>query len=142
LDRDDPILRPAEAKDIGEVIELWALARSSHASTPDREADLERLIEAMPGALLVADIQGVVVGALIAAWDGWRGNMYRLAVRPECRRRGIARKLVRAGEERLLGLGARRVTALVAYDDPGAAAFWNAAGYPIDPDIGRRVRNL
>jgi ribosomal protein S18 acetylase RimI-like enzyme len=142
LDRDDPILRPAEAGDIGEVIELWALARSAHASTPDREADLERLIEAMPGALLVAEARGVIVGALIAAWDGWRGNMYRLAVRPECRRQGIARMLVQAGEQRLLQLGARRVTALVACDDPDATAFWDAAGYPIDPDIGRRVRNL
>jgi hypothetical protein len=53
-----------------------------------------------------------------------------------------AEKLVQTGEQRLLQLGARRVTALVAYDDPDAAAFWDSAGYPIDPDIGRRVRNL
>jgi ribosomal protein S18 acetylase RimI-like enzyme len=142
LDRDDLILRPAEERDIGEVVELWAFARSAHASTPDRDADLERLIGAMPGALLVAEIQGDVVGALIAAWDGWRGNMYRLAVRPERRRQGIARKLVQAGEQHLHRLGARRVTALVAYDDPDAAAFWDATGYPIDPDIGRRLRTL
>jgi ribosomal protein S18 acetylase RimI-like enzyme len=142
LERDDPTLRAAEARDIGAVIELWALARSAHASTLDREADLRRLIETMPGALLVAEVQGDVVGALIAAWDGWRGNMYRLAVRSECRRGGIATKLVRAGEQRLHRLGARRVTALVAYDDPSAAAFWDAAGYPLDQAIGRRVRNL
>jgi ribosomal protein S18 acetylase RimI-like enzyme len=142
LDCDDLIVRAAEAKDIGGVIELWALARSAHASTPDRDTDLQRLITTMPGALLVAEVRGGIVGVLIAAWDGWRGNMYRLAVRHERRRQGVARKLVQAGEQHPLQLGARRVTALVAYDDPSAAAFWDAAGYPIDPDIGRRVHNL
>jgi hypothetical protein len=50
--------------------------------------------------------------------------------------------LLDAGEEHLRGVGARRVTALVAHDDDDAGAFWDAAGYPVDPAIGRRVRNL
>ncbi|MGH2902746.1 MAG: GNAT family N-acetyltransferase [Solirubrobacteraceae bacterium] len=94
------------------------------------------------GSLLVADADGVVVGALIAAWDGWRGNMYRLAVHSEHRRRGIGLALVRAGEEHLRRQGARRITALVAYEDEVAATFWESAGYPRDREIGRRVRNL
>jgi hypothetical protein len=36
----------------------------------------------------------------------------------------------------------RRVTALVAFDDEVAGAFWESAGYPLDREIGRRVRNL
>ena len=83
-----------------------------------------------------------IVGMLIAGWDGWRGNMYRLAVHPRHRRQGIARRLLDAGEEHLRRLGARRVTALVGYDDEVAGAFWDAAGYPVDQEIGRRVRNL
>jgi ribosomal protein S18 acetylase RimI-like enzyme len=94
-------------------------------------------------ALLVAEADdGEIVGVLIAGWDGWRGNMYRLAVRPDYRRHGIARRLVATGEEHLRRLGTRRVTALVGYDDAVAAAFWDAAGYPVDHEIGRRVRNL
>jgi predicted MFS family arabinose efflux permease len=38
------------------------------------------LLNADPEALLVAEVDGVVVGSLIAAWDGWRGSFYRLAV--------------------------------------------------------------
>jgi len=68
--------------------------------------------------------------------------MYRLAVRRGHRREGIAIALVRAGEEYLLSRGARRVTALVAFDDEAAGAFWEAAGYPRDQEIGRRVRNF
>jgi ribosomal protein S18 acetylase RimI-like enzyme len=123
-------------------LELWAQARSEHASTADRIEDVERLIADSAAALLVAERDGEIVGALIAGWDGWRGNMYRLAVREEHRREGIGIALTRAGEEYLHGCGARRITALVAFEDEVAGAFWESAGYPQDHDIGRRVRNL
>lgn len=124
------------------VLDLWAQARSEHASTSDRLDDVERLVADSPAALLVAERDGEVVGALIAAWDGWRGNMYRLAVRDRHRREGIGLALTRAGEDYLRRCGARRVTALVAFDDEDAGGFWGSAGYPRDREIGRRVRNL
>jgi len=124
-------------------LDLWAQARSAHASTPDRPDDVERLLGAdSPAALLVAERDGEVVGALIAAWDGWRGNMYRLAIRDGHRRDGIGLALTRAGEDYLRQCGVHRVTALVAFDDGLAGGFWEAAGYPMDREIGRRVRNL
>jgi GNAT superfamily N-acetyltransferase len=45
--------------------------------------------------LLVATAHGRIVGSVIGGWDGWRGNIYRLAVVPEYRRLGIARRLVK-----------------------------------------------
>jgi len=136
------IVRSAEAADLPRVLTLWEESRSGHASTADRVEDLERLVADCPGALLVAERGGEIVGALIAAWDGWRGNMYRLATRDDCRRQGIGTELTRAGEAYLRSRGARRVTALVAFDDEVAGGFWEAAGYPVDEAIGRRVRNL
>ena len=129
--------------DLPAVLDLWGEVRSEHASTPDHPEDVERLLAAdSPAALLVAVRDGEVIGALIAAWDGWRGNMYRLAVREEHRRQGVGLVLTRAGEDYLRRRGARRVTALVAFDDRAAGGFWDAAGYPQDRDIGRRVRDL
>jgi ribosomal protein S18 acetylase RimI-like enzyme len=124
------------------ALELWGQARSEHASTADRLADVRRLVTDSPAALFVAERDGEIVGALIAAWDGWRGNLYRLAVHGGHRRQGIGIALTPAGEAYLHDCGARRVTALVASDDGVAGAFWSAAGYPLDPEIGRRVRNL
>ena len=124
------------------VLSLWAQARSGHASTSDRLDDVERLIAESPAALLVAEWDGEIVGALVAAWDGWRGNMYRLAVRDGHRRQGIGLALIRAGEDYLRQCGARRITALVAFEDEVAGGFWESAGYPRDQEIGRRVRNL
>lgn len=124
------------------MLELWAQARSGHASVADRIEDVERLVSGSPAALLVAEQDGKILGALIAAWDGWRGNMYRLAVSDGHRREGIGLALVRAGEGYLRQCGVSRVTALVAFDDGRAGKFWDAAGYPTDSEIGRRVRNL
>lgn len=135
-------MRRASRDDVDAVLELWASSRSAHASTPDRREDVERLLQGSPAALLVAEDGGQVVGAVIAGWDGWRGNIYRLAVDDRYRRKGIGLLLTRAAEDYLRGCGARRITALVAHDDEAAGSFWDAAGYPRDTEIGRRVRNL
>jgi ribosomal protein S18 acetylase RimI-like enzyme len=135
-------IRPATAADIDAVLALWSVARTAHATSEDRPEAVARLIALDPEALQVAELDGELVGAVIAAWDGWRGNIYRLAVDPDHRRKGIGQALVGAGEESLRHRGARRVTALVAFEDDRAGAFWDRAGYPQDPDIGRRVRNV
>jgi ribosomal protein S18 acetylase RimI-like enzyme len=134
------VIRPARAEDIDAVLALWAEARSAVAATEDRREDVARLTA--EGALLVAESQGQIVGTLVAAFDGWRGNMYRLAVRESHRRRGIARELVEHGEDHLRRRGARRVTALVAYEDEPAIALWRATGYEHNPHIARYVRNI
>jgi ribosomal protein S18 acetylase RimI-like enzyme len=136
------VIRPATPADAPSVLALWSRARSQAATTPDTEEALRVLIERDPGALLVAEVDGELAGTVIAAFDGWRGNLYRLTVVPELRRRGIGRRLVAAGEQRLRELGARRVTALVGRPDERAAAFWEATGYPYDPHVARHVRNL
>lgn len=129
-------------EDAPRVLELWEQERSGHASIADRLQDVERLVDDPHAALLVAERERQIVGTLIAGWDGWRGNLYRLAVATGDRRQGIGIALTRAGEAYLRERGARRVTALVAHDDEVAGAFWQAAGYPADREIGRRVRNI
>jgi ribosomal protein S18 acetylase RimI-like enzyme len=133
-------IRAATRADIPAVSDLFARERSGAAVTEDTSEALTLAIDL--GALLLAEVDGELAGTLIAGWDGWRGNLYRLVVEPSLRRRGIGRALVEAGEKRLRGLGARRVTALVGRDEDGAAAFWEATGYSDDPKVRRFVRNL
>lgn len=112
------------------------------ATATDSEHALGLLFDRDPQALLLAEDGGALLGSLIAGWDGWRGSFYRLAVVPEERRRGVASALVRAGEERLLRLGAVRLTAIVKDDEAPAAALWESAGYRRQPDTGRFVRTV
>lgn len=135
-------VRAATTADIDVVLAVWAEARSSAARTPDDPRFVEQLLERDPGALLVAESNGQVVGVLIAGWDGWRGNVYRLAVLPSHRREGIARELVEAGHERLCAQGARRVTALVGGEEGAAHRLWRALGYQRDEFVHRFVRDL
>jgi ribosomal protein S18 acetylase RimI-like enzyme len=135
-------IRRATAADVPAVLDLWARARSSHATTPDTPEALNRLLADAPRALIVAGDGDEIVGAVIAGWDGRRGNLYRLAVDPRHRRQGVARALVAAAEAELRVRGAHRITVLVAHDDEVAAAIWTAAGYAFDDEVGRFVRNV
>lgn len=140
--RGEITVRRCTDDDVDAVLRLWSLARNRHASTPDRREDVESLVEGGPAVLLVAETAGEVVGTAIAGWDGWRGNIYRLAIHPDHRRLGIGLRLIRAAEAYFREQGAARVTALVAFDDEAANSFWDSAGYPQDREIGRRVRNI
>lgn len=81
-------VRACGREEIGEVLGLWAAARTLATSVPDDRAALEKLLDHDEDCLLVAERAGRIVGTLVAAWDGWRGNMYRLVVLPDHRRQG------------------------------------------------------
>ncbi|HWY90129.1 MAG TPA: GNAT family N-acetyltransferase [Solirubrobacteraceae bacterium] len=133
-------IRNATEGDITAVLDLWAAA-GSLPTVSDSPDGLARLLGADPQALLVAELDGVLVGSLIAAWDGWRGSFYRLGVLPEHRRKGLATMLLREGERRLRERGAIRLTAIVADDEAGAMDFWWAAGYERQQHRARFVRH-
>ena len=123
------------------MLDLWHQGRGARGATDD-VAGLTRLLQRDPDSLLVAELEGRVVASLIAAWDGWRGNMYRLTVDPAYRRRGIASRLVAAGERRFRELGARRISALVWREDGRATSTWLSAGYEDDEGTGRFVKTV
>src|ERR1700728_2209722 len=121
-------IQAATPTDAAAVLALWVEAET-HPSTTDDLESVERLLAHDPGALLIAVADGMVVGSVIAGWDGWRGSIYRLAVSPAHRRLGIGRALVGAAERRLEGLGARRLQPAVVSGDDQAMAFWQASGW-------------
>jgi ribosomal protein S18 acetylase RimI-like enzyme len=134
-------IRSGTDDDIPDVLRLWRDAGTAPSATDDRDG-LSVLLATDPDALLVAQSEGLIVGALIASFDGWRGNMYRLAVLPTYRRHGTARSLALEGERRLRSVGARRITALVGHELEGAEAFWSRVGYGPDTRTTRFVKNL
>jgi hypothetical protein len=122
------VLRTAVEQDVASVLDLWDTA-DGPASVSDTPQGLSCLLARDSDALLLAERGAVVVGSLIAVWDGWRGSFYKLVVHPQHRRQGLATALLREGERQLQARGAVRLTAIVAEDDPAATGFWHAAGY-------------
>ena len=135
------IIRSAGSRDVDDVLAVWRRAEAEPSATDD-PASLLRLLEIDPGALLVAEDDGRLVGTAMVVFDGWRVNLYRLAVVPERRRRGVARALVEEGERRARARGARRYSAIVLAAEAPALGFWEAAGYTRDPRITRFTKTL
>ena len=120
-------LRPATEDDVAAVLAFWREA--AEPTSTDTSEVLVNLVRHHPGALIVAEADGRIVGTVIAGWDGWRGSIYRLAVGPDQRRSGLGRTLLRAAEDRLAGLGAQRLHAIVVESNDVAVAFWTASDW-------------
>jgi ribosomal protein S18 acetylase RimI-like enzyme len=134
-------LRPATDDDIAAVLAFWNEATAEPSSTDDAEG-IAALLAQSPGALIVAIDVDAIVGSIVAGWDGWRGSLYRLAVTPEHRRRGIATALVDEAEARLRAQGVRRMHLIVGRGGgPAAEAFWLSARYEPTDQV-RMVKNL
>ena len=123
------------------VLELWRQAEATPSMT-DNVEEIRRAIADSPACVLVAEVEGKLVGSIIGSFDGWRGNIYRLVVHPQFRRQGLARALVVEVENRLRQQGAKRITALVEKDHSWATAFWEAVGYGLDQRMVRHAKNL
>lgn len=134
-------IRQATANDIDAVVALWHRAAGPTAIVGDVTS--ARRLLAFDGASLITAVEdGEIVGTIIAGWDGWRGNLYRLAVLQDHRGRGTGSRLVAEAESFLAGVGCPRVTALVHLELGDAAPFWTKVGYAHDTEIGRFVRYL
>ena len=97
-------IRPCRIEDIPDVLTLWVRAGAIPSPT-DHPAALAQRLQRDPELFVIATTGSRVVGSLLGGWDGWRGNMYRLAVDPDYRRLGLARRLLDTVEDRLRQLG-------------------------------------
>jgi ribosomal protein S18 acetylase RimI-like enzyme len=134
-----PTLRPATLGDVDAVLDLWREADAEPTHTDDVEG-VTGLLAHDPEALIVAVDGKRVVGSVIAAWDGWRGAIYRIAVAPSHRRAGLGRALLREAERHLDARGARRAAAIVVEDHAHAMTFWRGSGWDEQTSRVRFVR--
>ncbi|MFD5847481.1 GNAT family N-acetyltransferase [Streptomyces chartreusis] len=134
-------IRAATADDLDAVLAFWKTAAEGTSISDDRDG-VERLVARDPEALILADLDGELVGTVIAGFDGWRCHLYRLAVHPGRRRRGIGAALLEAAEERFVRLGGRRGDAMVLKRNEIAHHAWRAAGYTPEEHWRRWVKPL
>ena len=134
-------LRAGTRADVEAVLTFWLDATAEPSTTDDADG-LTALLERAPGALVLALDGDAIVGTIVAGWDGWRGALYRLAVEPSYRRRGIATRLVGEAEGWLRDQGVRRMH-LIASRAGGetAESFWISTRYEPTDQV-RFVKDL
>ncbi|MEV5101156.1 GNAT family N-acetyltransferase [Streptomyces massasporeus] len=137
----DLCIRAATPEDLDTVLAFWKTAAEGTSISDDR-GGVERLVARDPEALILAEHGGELAGTVIAGFDGWRCHLYRLAVHPDHRRRGIASALLAAAEERFVRLGGRRADAMVLTRNEIAHRAWGAAGYGAEEQWRRWVKPL
>jgi ribosomal protein S18 acetylase RimI-like enzyme len=135
-------LRTGAAADVDGLLELWAEAAENAERAPDTRAAVTALLGRDPDAVIVAEHDGELVGSVIAGWDGWRCHLYRLAVRPAWRRRGVGSALLRAAEDRFRAVGAARADAMVLHSNGLGQSLWRAEGYRSQEEWRRWVKML
>ena len=135
------MIRFATQRDVPALLGLWAVAAENDSRPTDTPAMVEALLARDPESCFVAEEDsGEIVGSIIAGWDGWRAHLYRLAVHPDARRRGIGSALLAAAEARLRDLGASRFDAMVLEGNHLGQSVWVDAGYARQPEWRRWVR--
>ncbi|GAA0579367.1 GNAT family N-acetyltransferase [Kribbella sandramycini] len=134
--------RPALADETDQILEFWARSAEDADRPADTPAAVRRLILRDPDALVLALDGPEIVGSIIAGWDGWRCHLYRLAIAPTHRRRGIAAALIAEAQHRLTTLGGTRADAMVLDTNTEAHPTWTAAGYTLQPTWSRWTKPL
>jgi ribosomal protein S18 acetylase RimI-like enzyme len=133
-------IRPFEIDDQAELIALWR-ETGLVTSKNDPQKDIKRKLQVDRELLLVATIDGVVIGSVMGGYEGHRGWVNYLAVSENLQRQGIASKLMRRVESDLLLKGCAKINLQLRATNSSVLAFYAALGYLDDKviSLGKRL---
>jgi len=124
-------IRPGRPADLGVVVKI---ERASFP-TPWSERGFRGVLERPDAVLLVAELEGRVVGYAVVWFIAEEGELADLAVDPGQRRRGIGHRLLEAVLERAASRGADRLYLQVRVSNVAARRLYAEAGFRA---MGRR----
>ena len=130
----DLTLRPARLEDAAPLAKLNREEMGYDYSEEKTGERLEALLEAPTHCILVAEVGGEVVGYLHLEWYQLlyadpMVNVMGIAVAAACRRQGVGKALLTAGEAWAREQGASAVRLVSGETRKGAHAFYQSLGY-------------
>ena len=97
-------------------------------------------LQVQPELFVVAEEAGDVIGTVMAGYDGHRGWLYTVAVRPRHQRRGIGSALLEEAELRLSKAGCTKANLQIRAGNEAVAAFYRTHGYLVEERISMGKR--
>ena len=143
-------IRLVTIDDYDGIYALWNITEQSRRALNPVDDSLEgiaRYLKRNPSTCFLAsetDDSGKekIIGVILTGHDGRRAIIHHMCVHPDCRRRGIARTLVREAEEALRAEGITKVFGLVFRNNDAANAFWEEQGYSLRTNLNYRNKSL
>ena len=124
-----------------QVIALWKQVFGYETVHNAPSLVIDKKLAAQDELFFVA-IQGDdLVGTVMAGYDGHRGWIYSIAVRPDRRNRGVGSKLLRFVESRLEALGCVKINLQIMDGNESVRHFYETLGYTEEKRVsmGKRL---
>ncbi|KPN89872.1 acetyltransferase [Pseudomonas nunensis] len=124
------------------VIELWETAFGYETAHNTSSLVIDKKLAVADGLFFVALDGEVVVGTVMAGYDGHRGWLYSVAVHPVQRRQGLGARLVRHAEQALTARGCMKINLQIVSTNEQVKSFYESLGYGVEPRIsmGKKVK--
>jgi ribosomal protein S18 acetylase RimI-like enzyme len=119
---------------------LWREAFPNDAPWNKASTATAEKMRFQPDLMLVAFEGPVVVGSVMAGYEGHRGWISRIAVLRAHRHKRIGQALLLEAEKRLAALGCIKVNLQVLETNSAVVRFYEEAGYEIEPRISMSKR--
>lgn len=129
------IVRSYRESDRESVIELWQSVFPNDPPWSEPHDVIERKRSVQKELFLVCELDGAMVGTVLAGFDGCRGWVHHLAVHPEYRRHGFATQLMRSAEQGLITLGCPKLNLQVRASNAEVVAFYESLGFNVEERI-------
>jgi ribosomal protein S18 acetylase RimI-like enzyme len=128
-------IRPYDEADEEGVVKLWNAVFPNPAPRNEPRRAIATKLAVQRDLFVVATVDASIVGTAMGGFDGHRGWLYTVAVRPDLQRRGIGRALVAHLEMALLSLGCPKVNLQVVASNAVVVAFYRRLGYAVEERI-------
>ncbi|MBZ5488076.1 GNAT family N-acetyltransferase [Halomonas aquamarina] len=127
--------RPMTIDDYTAAATLWRNTEGVRLRDADSREGIDRYLKRNPGLSFVAELQGEVVGTIMAGHDGHRGFVQHLAVAAACRKQGVGAELVRRCMNALREEGIQKSHLMLLVDNEAGKRFWKRLGWEFRTDI-------
>lgn len=136
------IIRSYRGEDAAEVIALWADC-GLVVPQNDPAKDISRKLKVDPELFLVGVRGNLVVATVMGGYDGHRGWINYLAVKPSEQGCGHGKAMMRCVESLLKEKGCPKINLQVRTSNESTIAFYSAMGYRVDDvvGLGKRLEN-
>ncbi len=102
----------------------------------DPNKDIDRKLQVGAGLFLLGVLDGEVVASVMGGYEGHRGWINYLAVKPSHQRKGYGQAMMAAVETRLCEKGCPKINLQVRSTNTAVIAFYDALGYGNDNVVG------